>query len=76
MAKKSHATESQVVPIPAQPDMKPFQVLQRTDGLWILYNEHNALGGRTVFLAKRGTKLDEMIDRMKLEYEKEFGSVS
>jgi hypothetical protein len=58
-----------VIPTPTQPDYKPFVVMNRTDGLSIIYDDRQPLGKRTVWTSKRGDKLADAIAVAKKMYE-------
>ena len=49
------------IAVPTQPDMAPFRVMQRTDGILIVYSELAPFGSRTVWEGKKGDKLQDAI---------------
>jgi hypothetical protein len=69
MAKWSPA--SPVVNVPTQPEIPHIQILRRTDGRLIIYDDRRPLGRRTVWLAAKGVELAPVI-RMAMKYAEKY----
>jgi hypothetical protein len=62
---------SPIVPKPEQPDLPHIQILRRTDGRLIIYDDRRPLGRRTVWLAAKGVELAPVI-RMAMKYAEKY----